>query len=80
MLLSDSNLFVRPEIVFAQTESVLSSAKLWIEENSAKKKRSLIEKSNRSGSTIEPCGMPEIIFSKLLFVLFIRTHCFRFFK
>ena len=44
-----------------------------------KKKRSLIEKSNRSGSTIEPCGTPEI-FSKLLYVLVIRTHCFRLFK
>ena len=31
ILLSDSNLFIRSEIVFAQAESVLSSAKLWIE-------------------------------------------------
>ena len=30
-----------------------------IEEDSMKKKRSLIEKSNRSGPTIEPCGMPK---------------------
>ena len=63
-------------MVFAQAESVLSSAKLWIEEDSMKKKRSLIEKSNRSGPTFEPCGTPEMIFSKLLYVLFIRTHCF----
>ena len=41
---------------------------------------SLIEKLNRSGPTIEPCGTPEMIFSKLLYVLFIRIHCFRFFK
>ena len=80
ILLSDFNLFIRSEIVFAQAESVLSSAKLWIEEDSMKKKRSLIEKSNRSGPTIEPCGTPVMIFSKLLYVLFIRTHCFRFFK
>ena len=80
ILLSDSNLFTRSEIAFAQAESVLSSAKLWIEEDSMKKKRSLIEKSNRSGPTIEPCDTPEIIFLKLLYVLFIRTHYFRFFK
>ena len=80
ILLSDSNLFIRSEIVFAQAESVLSSAKLWIEEDSMKKKRSLIEKSNRSGPTIEPCGTLVMIFSKLLCVLFIRTHCFQFFK
>ena len=80
MLLSDSNLFIRSEIVFAQGESVLSSAKLWIEEDLMKKKRSLIEKSNGSGPTIEPCGRSVMIFSKLLCVLFIRTHCFQFFK
>ena len=33
ILLSDSNLFIRSEIVFAQAASVLSSAKLWIEED-----------------------------------------------
>ena len=66
--------------MFAQAESVLSSAKLWIEKDSMKKKRSLIEKSNRSGPAIEACGTPVIIFSKLLYVLFIQTHYFRFFK
>ena len=60
----------------AQAESVLSSAKLWIEEDSMKKQRSLIEKSSRIGQTIEPCGTLEMIFSKL----FIRAHCFLFFK
>ena len=45
-----------------------------------KKKMLLIEKSNRSGPTIEACYTPVMIFSKLLYVLFIRTHCFRFFK
>ena len=79
ILLFDSNLFIRSEIVFAQAEGILSSAKLWIEEGSLKKKRSLNEKSNRSGPTVEPCGTPVMIFSKLLYVLFIRTHCFRFF-
>ena len=66
--------------MFTQEENVLSSAKLWIEEDSLKEKRSLIEKSNRSGPTIEPCGTPVMTFSKLLYGLFIRTHCFRFFK
>ena len=32
ILLSDTNFFIRSEIVFAQAESVLSLAKLWIEE------------------------------------------------
>ena len=76
IILFDSNLFIRSEIVCAQAESVLSSAKLWIEEDSMKKQRSLIEKSSRIGQTIEPCGTPEMIFSKLLYVLFIRAHCF----
>ena len=52
ILLSDSNFFIRSDNVFAQAESALSSAKLWIEEDSVKKKRSLIEKTNRSGPTI----------------------------
>ena len=39
-----------------------------------KKKRSLMGKSNRSGPTIEPCGTPVMIFSKLLYVLFIWMH------
>ena len=60
--------------MFSQAESVLSSAKLWIEEDSMKKKRLLIEKSNRSGPAIEPCGTPVMIFLKWLYVLFIETH------
>ena len=66
ILLPDFNLFITSEIVFAQAEIVLPSAKLWIEADSMKKKMSLIEKSNRNGQTIEPCGTPEMIFSKLL--------------
>ena len=42
ILPSNSNLHIRLEIVFAQAESALSSAKLWSEEDSMKKKRSLI--------------------------------------
>ena len=38
ILLSDSNSFIRSEIVFAQAESVLSSVKLWTEEDLIKKK------------------------------------------
>ena len=64
--------------MFAQEESALSSEKLWIEEDSLKKKRSLIE--NRSGRTIEPYCTAEVIFSKVLYMLFMQTHCFRFFK
>ena len=66
-------LFTRSEIVFAQAAIVLSSAKLWIGEGSMKKKRSLIQKSNRSGPTIEPCGTPVMIFSKLLCVVYTDT-------
>ena len=42
ILPSNSNLHIRFEIVFAQAESALSSPKLWSEEDSMKKKRSLI--------------------------------------
>ena len=38
ILLSDYNLFTRSEIVFSQAESVLSSAKIWIDKESMKKK------------------------------------------
>ena len=38
ILLSDSNLFIRSKIVFVQAECALSSAKLWIKEDSTKKK------------------------------------------
>ena len=50
--------------MFALAESVLSSAKLWIEEDSIKKKTSLIEKSNRSGPTlfIKGAWLPLITF------------------
>ena len=73
-ILSDSNLFIRSAIVFAQAASVLWSARLWTEEEKKKKKGLLIEKSNRSGPTIEPCDTPVMIFSKLLYVLFIWMH------
>ena len=43
ILLSDYNLFTRSEIVFSQAESVLSSAKIWIDEESMKKKGRQIE-------------------------------------
>ena len=38
ILLSDYNLFTRSDIVFSQAESVLSSAKIWIDKESMKKK------------------------------------------
>ena len=43
ILLSDYNLFTRSEIVFSQAESALSSAKIWIDEESMKKKGRQIE-------------------------------------
>ena len=64
---------IRSEIVFAQAESILSPAKLWTEEDSMKKKRSLLEESNRSGPTIDPCGTPVMVFSKLVFSCVVYT-------
>ena len=52
ILLPDSNPFIRSEIVIAKAESVLLSAILSIDEDSVKKKRLLIEKSNRNGPTM----------------------------
>ena len=45
-----------------------------------KKNRSSIDKLKSKGPTIEPCGTPEMISTKLLYMLFIRTHCFLSFK
>ena len=64
--LSESDLLIISEIVFAQAESVLSSAKLWTEEDPVNKKVFFFVKSNRSGPTVEPCCTPEMIFSKFL--------------
>ena len=76
IFLSDSNLCIRSAIVFSEAEILLSLVKLWIEEDSMKKKGSLIKKSNRSGPTIETCGIPEMIFSKLLIYCFYGHFVF----
>ena len=75
ILLSASNLYIRSEIVFVQARCVWYLAKLWID--SMKEKRSLIERLNGSGPTIDPCDTPKM---KWLYVLVIRTHCFQFLK
>ena len=31
---------------------------------------------NKTGPTIEPCGTPHIIYSKVLLILLTLTHCF----
>ena len=66
--------------LFTHAGSVLSSTKLWIVENLIKKNRLLTDKLKRIGPTIEPCDTPGMISSKLVYLLFIRTHCFRYFK
>ena len=44
-----------------EADRVLSSAKLCIEATSMKKNKSLIERLNKIGPSIDPCGTPEII-------------------
>ena len=61
ILLSDSNVPINFESVSPQAGRVLSSEKLWIEAILMKKKKSLMDRLNKIGSSIEPCGTPEII-------------------
>ena len=61
ILLSDSNVPINLESVSPQADRVLSSAKLCIEAISIKKNTSLMERLNKIGPSIEPCGTPEII-------------------
>ena len=49
------------ETVTPQTDKVLSSAKLWIEAISMKKRKSLSGRLNKVGPSTEPSGTPEII-------------------
>lgn len=59
----------------AHALKVLSSAKLWTTETVLKKNKLFIEMLKESGPRIKPCGTPEMIFSKELYVLLMRTHC-----
>ena len=61
ILLLDSNVPINLESVPPPADRVLSSAKLWIEAISMKKNKSLMERLNKIGLSIEPCGTPEII-------------------
>ena len=55
ILLSDSNVPINLESVSPQAHRVLSSAKLCIEAISMKKNKSLTERLNKIGPSIEPC-------------------------
>ena len=61
ILLSDSNVSINLETVSPQADRVLSSAKLCKEATSMKKNKSLIERLNKIGPSIDPCSTPEII-------------------
>ena len=65
----------------AKLEKVLSSAKLWTDTHyTGKRKESLKKKLNKIVPTTEPCGTPDFIVWKLLFVLLIFTNYFLFTK
>ena len=53
MLLSDSNVSIHLQTVSSQTDSVLSSRKLCIEAISMKENKSLTERLNKIGTSIE---------------------------
>ena len=61
ILLSDSNVPINLESASPQAYRVISSAKLFIESISMKKNKSLMERLNKTGPSIEPCRTPEII-------------------
>ena len=61
MLLSDSNVSINLGTVSSQVDSVLLSAKLWIEAILMKKNKLLIERLKKIGLSIDPSGRTEII-------------------
>ena len=60
MLLSDSNVSINLGTVSSQVDSVLLSAKLWIEAILMKKNKLLIERLKKIGPSIDPSGRTEI--------------------
>ena len=64
--LSGSRILIRFSIVLSNLERVLSSAKLRAEATNIKWKKSLKKMLNKIGPTIEPCGTPDIISSRVL--------------
>ena len=71
-LYSDYNVCIKLSIVFAILLKLLSSANLSSDAIKIVKKNWL----NSVGPTIEPSETPNILFCKLFFSLFIRSHCF----
>ena len=61
MLLSDSDVWINFKIVSPQADRVLSSEKLLTEAISMKKNKSLIERLNKLGLSIELVGKSKII-------------------
>ena len=80
ILLSDSRILIRFFIVSAKLERALFSAKLWAESANIKKEESLKKMINQIGPTIELCGTPDVISSKVLLMLFTMKNCFLLFR
>ena len=66
--LSDSKMLTRLFTFLAKLNKVLSLAKLWTDTLHRKKKKLLMKILNKIGPTIEPCGTPDVIVWKLLFI------------
>ena len=73
---SDYNVYFKLSIVFAILLKLLSSAMFWTDAIKINNRKSLKNRLHKVCPTIELWGTPDIIFCKLLFSLFIRTHCF----
>ena len=61
----------------SQLYIVLPSAKLYMFIMSRKRKRSLINKWNKSGPKLDPCGTPLIISYQSLYEEFTFARCFQ---
>ena len=61
-------------MVLVKLDKALSTVKLWTETLHRKKKKIVEEIWNKIGPNIEPCGTPDVIVWKLLFLQLIFTH------
>ena len=71
---SDYNVCFKLSIVFAILLKLLSSAMFWTDAVKISNRKSLKNRLNKVGPTIDPLGTPDIIFCKLRFrCLYART-------
>ena len=77
----DCKIVTSPLSVLEKLPRVLSFPKWWTDAFEIKKKKKILKQIlNKIGPKIKPWGTRDMIVSNSLYLLFIWTHCLRFFK